>query len=126
MAGLISPGIGPANLYLLGSENAAHTITGVTSGASAPIQVLGGPRDVTFWLTSVGTTSGGTILIEETDAPEDTTPTWSVIQTILASSFTGGAKTAAHVRIGAGVWVRLRISSAITGGGTIYARMSGQ
>ena len=124
---MLSPGVGPANVYLLGSEDALHAITGVTTGTSKPVLILGGPQNLTFALTSVGTTSGGTILIEESDEPMDAAGnyTWSQVQSIAASSFTGAAKVLVHVAIGAGIYVRVRISSAITGGGTIYVRLAG-
>lgn len=97
--------------------------TGVTSGTSKPFQVIGGHRDVCITYTSIGTTSGGTILIEESDNP-NYTGTWSQIASTSASSFTGGAKLCVHVQLGAGLWVRVRVSSSITGGGTILASIS--
>lgn len=110
----------PVKLILDG----ATPYAGVTSGTSAVVNVEGGSTNVTLTLTSVGTTSGGTVLIEESDDP-GTVATWSVLQTILASSFTGGAKVCVHLNLGAGMNVRARISSAITGGGTIYVSAAG-
>lgn len=98
--------------------------TGVTSGTSVPFQVLGAHRDVCVTFTSIGTTSGGTVLIEESDVP-GYTGTWSQVYSQAASGFTGGAKLCAHVQLGAGLWVRARVSSAITGGGSILASISG-
>lgn len=98
--------------------------TGVTSGTSIPYQVLGGHRDVCVTFTSIGTTSGGTVLIEESDLPSYT-GTWSQIASQAASGFTGGAKLCTHVQLGAGLWVRVRVSSAITGGGSIIVSLSG-
>lgn len=77
---------------------------------------------VTFYLQSTGTTSGGTVSLEEADYDATTgtySGTWSVISAIAASSFTGGAQTAYHVQATAFAVVRARISSAITGGGTV-------
>lgn len=96
----------------------------VTSGTSAPFQVLGGAKDVSVTFTSEGTTSGGTILIEESDLPSYT-GTWSQIASQAASGFTGGVKLCTHVRLGAGLWVRARVSSAVTGGGTATVTISG-
>ena len=90
----------------------------VTTGTSVPFQVLGsGKRDLTFTCTSAGTTSGGTILLEESDLASYT-GTWSQLYSQAASGFTGNAKLCIHVEIGAGMWVRARVSSDVTGGGT--------
>lgn len=91
----------------------------VTANAttSVPFQVLSETEDLLFTFTSEGTTSGGTILLEESDLPSYT-GTWSQITSQAASGFTGTTKLCAHVRLGVGAWVRARVSSAITGGGT--------
>jgi hypothetical protein len=97
----------------------------VTTGTSVPWQVAGsGMTDLTFTFTSAGTTSGGTILIEESDVPSYT-GTWSEVYSEAASAFTGTAKQAIHRRIGAGMWVRVRVSSTITGGGTASVTVTG-
>lgn len=97
----------------------------VTTGTSVPYQVAGsGLKDLTFTFTSAGTTSGGTILIEESDVPS-ATQTWSQVYSESASAFTGTAKQAVHVPIGAGMWVRARVSSTITGGGTATVTVTG-
>lgn len=85
---------------------------------SVPFQLLGNNHvDCTAVFTSEGTTSGGTIILEESDLPSYT-GTWSQILSQAASGFTGDAKLAAHIQIGAGMWFRARISASITGGGT--------
>src|SRR5205814_1613444 len=81
---------------------------------------------VSFYLRSIGTTSGGTILIEEADYRDVEMPysgTWSQIASILASSFTGGAQVAYHVSDCAYGFLRVRVSADITGGGSITAAM---
>ena len=95
-----------------------------TSGTSIPFQNIGSHKDYTVTYTSEGTTSGGTLLVEESDLPSYT-GTWSQVHSQAASGFTGNAKLCVHVQIGAGMWTRVRISSAITGGGTATATMSG-
>lgn len=85
---------------------------------SVPFQVLDEAEDVIFTFTSEGTTSGGTIILEESDLPSYT-GTWSQLHSQAASGFTGGAKLMVHVRLGVGGWVRARISASITGGGTV-------
>lgn len=77
---------------------------------------------VTFFLQSNGTTSGGTVSLEEADYDPTSgtySGTWSVITAINASTFTGGAQTAYHIQASAMAVVRARISSNITGGGTV-------
>lgn len=96
-----------------------------TAGVGVPIHPQG--RDnICVYLTSHGTTSGGTILIEEADFDPNQgaliySGTWSVVGTVLASAFTGDQQLAFHVSPNAYSAVRVRISSAITGGGTIDA-----
>lgn len=97
----------------------------VTTGTSVPFQVAGtGLKDLTFTFTSAGTTSGGTLLIEESDVPS-ATETWSLLYTESASAFSGGIKQAIHIRIGAGMWVHVRVSSNVTGGGTATVTVTG-
>ena len=77
----------------------------------------------TVYVVGAGTISGGTVVIEEAHS-EDYSGTWSSLQTITASALTGGAVQAIHV---SGFYraVRARISSTITGGGTISATLEG-
>lgn len=96
----------------------------VTTGTSKPFQVQDGPKDLLFTFQSNGTTSGGTIITEEANSPSYT-GTWSQIHSQAASGFSGGAQLCVHVQIGAGAWVRQRISSDITGGGTLTSTVSG-
>jgi hypothetical protein len=121
--------VAPQRILLLGTENADGTVTGVSAlGASQPVFLpLFGIASV--YLRSVGTTSGGTVLIEEADwGPLESTytGTWSVVATISASAFSGGVQQAYHIANSAYRYVRVRISSAITGGGTILASIASQ
>jgi len=96
-----------------------------TTTVPLPFQVSDGPKDVAITFTSEGTTSGGTLVIEESDQ-NPYTGTWSQIgSTINASAFTGGAKQVYHIRMGAGGWFRVRIATTITGGGTVTVTASG-
>lgn len=109
--------------------DAKSTATG--TGTSAPLR-LHGADEVVFYFQSTGTTSGGTLKIEEAawidkgDAPEAVyAGTWSQIGSdIAASSFTGGAQIAYHVGPNSFAFLRVRISADITGGGTVtvYAK----
>ncbi len=69
-----------------------------------------------------GTISGGTLLIEEADYGDDEPPysgTWSQLVSVACSDVTGGAQKGVHLSLGAYGYLRARISSAVTGGGTI-------
>lgn len=117
----MSSGAAPSRTYLLGSS-LQGVITGVTSGTSQP--VFPKPHELlAFYLTSIGTTSGGTVILEESDGGSDGEKgyegTWSQITSILASTFTGTQTLAYHLGPNAYGAVRARISSAITGGGSI-------
>lgn len=92
-----------------------------------------GSQNVCVYLTSFGTTSGGTIAIEEA-APEDVSVNlgnapvfgaavgnYSLITTINASDFTGTKQEAVHLQSRAYYFVRARIATAITGGGSVSA-----
>ena len=96
----------------------------VTTGTSKPVSAVNSARDVTVTYTGNGVTSGGTILLEESD--QDTyTGTWSLIETVSAATVTGNVKSSHHIRIGAGLSMRSRISSTITGGGTVTVSVTG-
>jgi len=116
-------------LWLLGSDTVAAgvlTVTGVTTGTSQPI-LFPAQGIITFYFRSVGTTSGGTILIEEADWGPNEHPysgTWGQVQSISASSFTGGAQLPVHITDCAYRYLRVRISSTITGGGTILVSLA--
>lgn len=119
------PNVANTRILLLGTENADGTVAGVTTGQS---QVLEFPSSayVTIYLTSIGTTSGGTIVIEEADFASKTVMyngTWGALQTISASTFTGGQQLPVHIMATPYGYLRVRISSAITGGGSIMASL---
>ncbi len=111
---LMQPGqSGPVRSVLLDTVT-----TGAGQFDASPYSYL------TFYLTSVGTTSGGTVSLEEADwdSTHGGTPytgTWSVIATVAASTFTGGTQVAYHASPSSFGFIRARISSTITGGGTV-------
>ncbi len=114
----------PALFKMLGTENADSSFSGVTAGTSMPIEIVSND-ELVFYFESLTTTSGGTLLIEEASR-QNYSGTWSVIATVSASSFTGGVQIAYHVSPNAFAWVRVRISSAITGGGSVLVFMKKQ
>lgn len=100
------------------------SITAANSGTSRPVNVEG--RDeLVFYFQSNGTTSGGTLKIEEAyydPAGPVYAGTWSQIGAdVLASAFTGTAQQAVHISPNSYVWVRVRVATDITGGGSVTA-----
>ena len=117
----------PKGTLILGSlvgDPELGTYTGVTTGTSVPINATGFD-ELVFTLESIGTTSGGTIIIEEATRAMYT-GTWSQIASLAASSFTGGAQLATHIGPARFHWVRVRTSATITGGGSILAFLGQQ
>lgn len=103
--------------------------TAAGTGTSRPIKVHG-REIVTIYFQSNGTTSGGTLVIEEASFP-DTGPTyagtWSTVgSTINASSFSGTAQIAYHISPNSFDYIRVRIATDITGGGTVTVRVKVQ
>lgn len=116
---ITAPGVDQFNATATQLHNVA------TTGNGGILILSGKTARVTFALQSTGTTSGGTITLEEAYfdpavlAGENYTGTWSTIGTaISASTFTGGAQVFIHA-IGSYWAVRARISSDITGGGSV-------
>lgn len=114
----MSVSLAPQRILLIDTRTLASG-----TGTSGAINVQG--RDeLVFYFTSVGTTSGGTLKIEEADFDPQTGVvyggTWSQIGAdVAASSFTGGVQLAVHISPNAYSFVRARISADITGGGTV-------
>lgn len=116
----------PTRVLLLGTDTAG-TYTGVTATQASIWVDVTAFREVAFILTSIGTTSGGTILLEEADwDPTKDSPysgTWSQMASVLANSFTGGQQTIQHFSPNVYAYVRVRISGTIIGGGSIWAAL---
>ena len=94
-----------------------------TSGNGGILVLHGQCQNVTIDFESAGTTSGGTLVIEEAYYDPNgpvSAATWSQLGSdVAASGFSGTAKQTVHI-VGYSIWaLRVRISSAITGGGTV-------
>lgn len=89
-----------------------------------------GATDITVYCVGNGTTSGGVITIEECAMDlmkgSEFKGTWSSIATVNASDVTAGVQKATHLTVAAYSWVRARISTAISGGGTVTVTMVAQ
>ena len=125
----MAAGQAPDRLWLLGSDSIVGgtlTLTGVTTGTSQPI-FYPAHGIIAFYFRSIGTTSGGTVLIEEADWGPNEQPysgTWSQVASVSASTFTGGVQLAYHITDTSYRYLRVRISSTITGGGSILVSLS--
>lgn len=93
-----------------------------TAGTSQPLDRSEYPS-LSFYFTSVGDTTTGNILIEEADWDPETeavySGTWSQVATIATSTFTGGAQVAYHLSPNNYGFVRVRINTTVSSGGTI-------
>ena len=113
---------GQRQILLLGTGSEDTSFTGVTTGTSAPINSKE-YDELAITFESVGTTSGGTLLIEEASRP-NYSGTWSQVASVSASAFTGGAQQVYHVSPSKYDYLRVRISSTITGGGSVLVFLS--
>jgi hypothetical protein len=107
-----------ANQYLLGTQSAP-----VTTGTGNWCAVVGGPISLAVTTTMLGAVSAGTILIEETDDPQDgSIGTMAQLASITAAA--GPGKLVNHIAPGSFGYVRARITSAIVGG-SAYVEIAG-
>lgn len=110
-------------VLLLGTESSSGAPIGVTAGTSQPVDMsLHGLLSI--YLTGTGTITGGTILIEEADYANPAVGyagTWAQLGTVTATGLTAGAQLVTHLVDASYGFVRVRISAAITGGGSITA-----
>lgn len=97
---------------------------GSTTGTSQPID-CSQISQLVIYLTSTGDTSTGNILIEEADwdplVDSVYTGTWSQVATITTNSFTGGAQVAYHISPNQYAFLRVRINTTVSSGGSIKA-----
>lgn len=129
----MAAGQAPNRVLLLGTETVVagqFTITGTTGAGTAANpsthQPLYIPTEgiISLYLRGIGTISGGTILIEEADWGDQEqyySGTWGVIATVSAASISGGVQLPYHITDTSYAYVRVRISSPLTGGGSMTA-----
>lgn len=105
------------------SDSASITLEDATTGTGRAI-AFNDCRQVNWLVEGDGTISAGTVVIESAHA-SDYAGTWNELDSIDASTLTGGklyGNTFPHVP---GGFVRARISSDITGGGNVTVRLNG-
>ena len=104
-------------------DSASISLNAATTGTGTAIP-FNDSRQVNWLVEGAGTIGGGTVVIESAHA-HAYAGTWNELDSVDASTLTGGAlygNTFPHVP---GGFVRARISSNITGGGTITVRLNG-
>lgn len=97
-------------------------LSAVTTGTSTPIRAAGAGNKLTVVIQGNGVITGGVIAIEESySAGAPYANTWSnIISLTGAADFSTDTQTIYHSPSPAAFWdVRVRIVSAITGGGTV-------
>lgn len=81
-------------------------------------------RQVNWIIVSEGTISAGTVVIESAHA-QDYAGVWNELDSLDATTLDGGKAYGNTYPMPPGGFVRARISSNITGGGSISARLNG-
>jgi hypothetical protein len=119
------PTTSDTRVVLLGADGAGGVMTGVTTGQSMPQSCLGHTL-LTVFLSSQGAISGGPVIIEEADYDPRTgvpyTGTWSQIQSVPVTGFSGGGQQAIAMGPRVFSYLRVRLGAPITGG-TISATL---
>lgn len=92
-------------------------LTAVITGTGIGVTVPNNSHHPRIHVRGSGVISSGAVVIEEALDP-DYAGTWSLLNTIVASGFTGGAEQVIHIlgNIGA---IRARVTTNIGGGGTM-------
>lgn len=114
----------PQDIMLLGTANPDGTFTGVSADETTSMAIPPGQHMASaIVVIGNGTTSSGVLTYEEAYwNPQTQMPysgTWSAITTVNASDVTGGAQKVIHVAPNALFAQRVRITTAIGGGGGI-------
>lgn len=99
---------------------------GSIAAASGTVVALHDCREVAYTLTGSGTVTGGVVKFESSDEA-DYAGTWMEIDSIDFSTqaLTGAKWQAPPFPAGLGGFYRLRISSDVTGGGSITGKING-
>lgn len=104
-------------------DEASISLNAVTTGTGRAI-AFNDCRQVNWLVEGGGTIGAGTVVIESAHA-QDYSGTWNELDSVDASTLSGGklyGNTFPHVP---GGFVRARIGSNITGGGSVTVRLNG-
>jgi len=100
------------------------SLNAVTTGTGTPI-AMQDCRQVTWTVKGVGTVSGGTVKIESVDT-QDYSGTWNELDSIdLSSPVLTDSEYQGTYPGGVGGFFRGRVSSNVTGGGTVTVSFNG-
>jgi len=105
------------------SDPASISLNAATTGTGTAI-AFNDCRQVNWIVTGAGTISGGTVVIESSYDPTYV-GVWNQLDSIDASTLSGGAAIGNTYPMPPGGFCRARISDPITGGGTIAVRLNG-
>lgn len=100
-----------------------YSQTAATTGTGTAIS-FHDCRQTSWEVQGTGVISAGTVKIETNDIAQDYSGTWHELDSIDASTLTGGA-VYHNTYPGPLGWVRSRISSNITGGGNVSTPLNG-
>jgi hypothetical protein len=105
------------------ASSASISLNAATTGTGTAI-AFNDCRQINWLIEGAGTIGAGTVVIESAHS-QDYSGTWNELDSVDAITLSGGklyGNTFPHVP---GGFVRIRISSNITGGGTITGRLNG-
>lgn len=105
------------------ADSAGVSLNGATSGTGT-VKAFNDSRQVNWIVEGSGTIDGGVVKIE-CAASVDYSGTWHELDSVDASTLTGGKAYGNTFPMPPGGFVRGRISSNITGGGNITVRLNG-
>ncbi len=105
------------------NSGADISLDAVTTGTGS-VKALNDCRQCNWMFIGAGTITGGTVVVESATAI-DYAGTWNELDTLTASDLSGGKATGGTYPMPPGGFVRGRVSSNITGGGTITVKING-
>lgn len=115
---------------ILPGRTLLSAVTAITVSPAPNIVCTSGLQNIDIEFTGANTISGGTIAIEESS--DDTyTGAWSAMpfyqgtSVFPASLLTGNAKVVVHLKVGVGLFIQVRVTGTITGGGSVTAGLAG-
>lgn len=103
--------------------NKVKSLDAATTGTGTVV-AFNDCRQIFWTVEGAGTISGGTVVIESA-ASADYAGTWNELDSVTASSLTGGAAYTNTTPATGGGFVRARITFDITGGGSVTVRLNG-